>query len=129
MKAIEICKPGAMYKEVGNVIEKYVTEHGLSVVRSYTGHGVGKLFHTSPNVPHYGKNKTPGFMKEGHIFTIEPMINQGTYEDITWPDDWTAVTKDGQRSAQFEHTLLITEGGCEILTARTENSPPLHFKV
>lgn len=91
MKSIEICKPGTMYKEVGNVIEKYVTDHGLSVVRSYTGHGVGKLFHGSPNIPHYGKNKTPGFMKAGHTFTIEPMINQGTYEDVTWPDDWTSV--------------------------------------
>lgn len=127
MKSIEICKPGTMYKDVGNIIEKYVTEHGLSVVRTYTGHGVGNLFHGAPNIPHYAKNKTPGFMKAGHIFTIEPMINQGTYEDITWPDDWTSVTRDGQRSAQFEHTLLVTEGGVEILTARNQNSPPLHF--
>ena len=66
-------------------------------------------------------------MKPGHIFTIEPMINQGVQKDITWPDNWTAVTADGQRSAQFEHTLLITETGVEILTKRTEDSPPLEF--
>ena len=64
-------------------------------------------------------------MKVGHVFTIEPMINQGVQKDVTWPDNWTAVTADGQRSAQFEHTLLITEGGCEILTKRLEDSPPL----
>ena len=68
-------------------------------------------------------------MKPGHIFTIEPMINQGVQKDITWPDNWTAVTADGQRSAQFEHTLLITETGVEILTKRTEDSPPLEFMM
>jgi methionyl aminopeptidase len=88
-----------MYREVGNVIGKYIEENGLSVTRTYTGHGVGKLFHSAPNVPHYKGNKATGFMKEGHVFTIEPMINQGTYKDILWKDDWTAVTADGQRSA------------------------------
>lgn len=86
--------------------------------RTYCGHGIGKEFHVAPNVPHYSGNKASGFMKAGHVFTIEPMINVGTPKDITWTDNWTAVTTDGQRSAQFEHTILITEGGCELLTGR-----------
>lgn len=113
-KAIEIVKPGALYREIGNVIQKHVQEQGFSVVRSYCGHGIGRLFHTTPNVPHYAKNKAVGVMKPGHVFTIEPMINMGTWQDVLWPDDWTAVTKDGKRSAQFEHTLLVTETGCEV---------------
>ena len=85
---------------------------------TYCGHGIGSLFHTAPNVPHYPKNKAKGTMQPGHIFTVEPMINLGVYRDVLWPDDWTAVTADGSRSSQFEHTILITETGCELLTAR-----------
>ena len=99
--------------------------HSLAVNRTYCGHGTGALFHCAPNVPHYASNKATGFMKPGHVFTIEPMINAGVHKDITWPDNWTAVTADGQRSAQFEHTLLITEQGCEVLTKRLESSPKL----
>jgi methionyl aminopeptidase len=99
MKAIEICKPGTLYKEVGNLISNYIESNGLSVVKTYCGHGVGDLFHCNPNVPHYKNNKAVGSMKvilkiinqPGHIFTIEPMINQGTWKDLTWLDDWTAV--------------------------------------
>lgn len=81
----------------------------LAVNRTYNGHGTGPLFlHSAPTVPHYAGNKATGFMKEGHVFTIEPMINMGTHKDITWPDEWTAVTADGQRSSQFEDTILIT---------------------
>lgn len=80
-----------------------------------------------PNVPHYRGNKAIGKMKAGHIFSIEPMINAGTWKDVTWNDDWTSATLDGQRSAQFEHTILITEDGHEILTARTPESPPLEI--
>lgn len=127
MKAIEICKPGAHYSDIGNLIGKYIEKQGLSVVKTYCGHGVCKLFHTTPNVPHYKNNKANGIMRPGHIFTIEPMINQGIYRDITWDDNWTAVTEDGKRSAQFEHTLLITEDGCEVLTARNESSPILEI--
>lgn len=117
-KAIEIVKPGTLYREVGNVIEKHVKPHGFQVVRSYCGHGIGKIFHTTPSVPHYAKNKAVGVMKAGHVFTIEPMINEGTWQDYLWPDDWTSTTKDGKRSAQFEHTILVTETGCEVLTAK-----------
>merc|ERR1712222_6089 len=87
-------------------------------VRAYCGHSIGTLFHTSPNVPHYKKNKAVGVMKEGHVFTIEPMINRGHWEAALWPDDWTAVTCDGKWSAQFEHTILVTSSGYELLTAR-----------
>jgi len=116
-KAIAICRPGTLYREVGNVISKYITQQGFSVIKTYCGHGIGDLFHTTPNIPHYSKNKAVGVMKPGHIFTIEPMINEGQWMDQLWPDDWTDVTKDGKRSAQFEQTLLITETGVEVLTA------------
>lgn len=124
-----MCKPGALYRDIGNTIEAYIKEQGLSVVRDYCGHGVGRLFHTTPNVPHYAHNKTPGVMKAGHLFTIEPMINQGTWRMKIWNDEWTSVTQDGQRSAQFEHTLLITEDGVEVLTKRNPSSAPLCFKI
>lgn len=124
-KAIEICKPGTMYKELGNVIGNFIESKGLAVTKTYCGHGVGKLFHCNPNVPHYKNNKAVGIMRPGHIFTIEPMINQGSWKDATWLDNWTAVTVDGKRSAQFEHTILITETGCELLTARLPDSPAL----
>lgn len=128
-KAIEICKPGTMYREIGNVIGDFINKQDLYVTKTYCGHGIGKLFHGTPNVPHYKKNKAVGIMRPGHIFTIEPMINQGTTKDITWLDDWTASTMDGKRSAQFEHTLLITETGCEILTNRLPDSPALDIDV
>jgi len=121
-EAIKIVKPGTMYREVGNLITRIATQHGLSVVRAYCGHGIGKLFHCAPNVPHYAKNKAIGVMKPGHVFTIEPMINAGSWKDVLWPDDWTSVTMDGKRSAQFEHTLLVTETGCEVLTQRTQGT-------
>ena len=88
------------------------------MVKTYCGHGIGALFHTAPNVPHYANNKAKGEMKPGHIFTIEPMINLGKYDDVLWPDGWTAATRDGSRSAQFEHTMLVTETGVELLTGR-----------
>jgi len=116
-KAIQIVRPGTFYRDIGNVISKHAQSHGFSVVRTYCGHGIGELFHAAPSIPHYGKNKAIGVMKPGHIFTIEPMINQGGWNDVLWPDGWTAVTKDGKRSAQFEHTLLVTENGVDVLTA------------
>ncbi|EFN52273.1 hypothetical protein CHLNCDRAFT_54612 [Chlorella variabilis] len=128
-KAIAICKPGTPYRDIGEVISKHAKAHGLSVVRTYCGHGIGDLFHCAPNVPHYAKNKAKGTMKVGEVFTIEPMVNQGSHRDKTWPDGWTAVTEDGRRSAQFEHTLLITPDGCEVLTARLPTSPPLWWEV
>jgi len=121
-KAIDIVKPGERYREIGNVIQKHVQQHGYSVVKSYCGHGIHTLFHTAPNVPHYAKNSAVGVMKAGHTFTIEPMISMGTWRDISWDDNWTAATADGLWSAQFEQTLLVTDTGVEILTRRRENN-------
>ncbi|RLN26533.1 hypothetical protein BBO99_00006371, partial [Phytophthora kernoviae] len=98
----------------------------FSVVKAYCGHGVGFVMHGAPDIPHYAKNKAVGIMKPGMIFTIEPMINVGTWRDQVWPDNWTSVTRDGLRSAQFEHTFLVTETGYEILTAR-ENEPVMEW--
>jgi methionyl aminopeptidase len=126
-KAIEIVKPGEKYREIGNVIQKHAQANGFSVVRRYCGHGIHRLFHTAPNVPHYAKNKAVGIMKPGHTFTIEPMISEGTWRDVSWPDDWTAVTEDGKRSAQFEQTLLVTDTGCEILTRRRQKGGQPYF--
>ncbi|GAX77795.1 hypothetical protein CEUSTIGMA_g5238.t1 [Chlamydomonas eustigma] len=112
MKALAICKPGTRFQ----------------VVRTYCGHGIGDLFHCAPNIPHYSGNKAVGVMKEGHVFTIEPMINVGSWRDRTWPDGWTSVTEDGKRSAQFEHTVVVTKDGVDILTRRTDSSPPLWWE-
>uniref|UniRef100_A0A0D3BQ15 C6H2-type domain-containing protein n=1 Tax=Brassica oleracea var. oleracea TaxID=109376 RepID=A0A0D3BQ15_BRAOL len=116
-------KPGVRFREIGEIVNRHATMSGLSVVRSYCGHGIGDLFHCAPNIPHYARNKAVGVMKAGQTFTIEPMINAGLWRDRTWPDGWTAVTADGKRSAQFEHTLLVTETGVEVLTARLPSSP------
>ncbi|BEI83882.1 hypothetical protein CcaverHIS002_0404860 [Cutaneotrichosporon cavernicola] len=115
-EAIKICKPGVPYREIGNKIESIIKPTGYSIVRRYTGHGIHYQFHCEPNVVHYGNSKMPGRMEAGHVFTIEPMINLGTANLDHWRDDWTAVTLDGRRSAQFEETILITETGYEILT-------------
>jgi len=125
--ALNAVKPGVRYREIGNIIQKHANSHGFSVVRSYCGHGIHELFHTAPSVPHYSKNKAIGVMKPGHVFTIEPMISEGTWRDQIWPDGWTAVTQDGKRSAQFEQTLLVTETGCDIITGRKDKNGQPHF--
>ncbi|KAL5529462.1 hypothetical protein ACEPAG_5447 [Sanghuangporus baumii] len=119
-EAIKICKPGALFRDIGKVIEPIAKRNGCSVVRQYTGHGINELFHCNPNIPHYAKNKAIGTMKPGMTFTIEPMINLGTWDGLHWPDDWTCTTADGKRSAQFEETLLITDTGVDVLTAGTK---------
>eukprot|EP01013_Petalomonas_cantuscygni_P012682 TRINITY_DN2661_c0_g5_i2.p1 TRINITY_DN2661_c0_g5~~TRINITY_DN2661_c0_g5_i2.p1 ORF type:complete len:436 (-),score=76.88 TRINITY_DN2661_c0_g5_i2:186-1493(-) len=120
-------RPGALFREFGHNIAKTVEPRGLSVVRTYVGHGIGRLFHCKPDVPHYARNKAPGTMTPGMIFTVEPMINAGHYDDELWPDGWTAVTRDGKRSAQFEHQVLITKGGCDVLSARTQHKQWLPY--
>lgn len=122
-QAIQLVKPGMLFRDPGTVIEKHAKSRGCSVIKTYCGHGINQLFHCAPNVPHYAKNKAVGTAKPGMCFTIEPMISLGTYRDKTWPDDWTSTTQDGSRTAQFEHTLLVTENGVEVLTARTADSP------
>lgn len=175
MLAVAECKPGARYRDMGDIITAHVKKCGFAVDRTYCGHGIGETFHQAPSIPHYAGNKAKGVMKAGHCFTIEPMINmvrrcrlrlralparaspppspprarptltsrprddsaarplcaraQGGWRDRLWPDGWTAVTTDGKPSAQFEHMLLITETGCEVLSARLPSSPPLWWEV
>lgn len=126
--AIAACRPGTRYRDLGDIITKHATKAGFSVVKTYCGHGIGNHFHCAPNVPHYAHNKAKGIMKVGDVFTIEPMINVGSHRDKLWPDGWTAATEDGKRSAQFEHQLVITADGCEVLTARLPTSPPLWWE-
>mmetsp|Transcript_9297 Transcript_9297/g.14319 ORF Transcript_9297/g.14319 Transcript_9297/m.14319 type:complete len:408 (+) Transcript_9297:139-1362(+) len=121
--AMEFCRPGKDYKDIGAIIEDYVTKEGFSTVRNFCGHGIGSVFHTNPSILHYRNSEPNGQMAMGHTFTIEPMICEKSPKALTWPDEWTATTVDGGRSAQFEHTLLITADGLEALTGKTENSP------
>ena len=123
ISACQIVKPGIEYKMIGSIIEDYITPYGYSTVKQFCGHGIGSVFHTNPNILHYKNNEPHGTMAPGHTFTIEPMICEGSAKSLTWPDEWTATTLDGKRSAQFEHTLLITENGVEALTGKNQNSP------
>ena len=116
MKAISIVKDGVHLGDIGSTIQTHVEAQGFSVVQDFCGHGIGKQFHKEPNVLHYGKAGTGEKIKTGMIFTIEPMINLGKFETKTLNDGWTAVTKDKSLSAQFEHTIGVTEDGCEIFT-------------
>lgn len=116
MKAINVIKSGAFLGDIGNIIQNHVEKKGFSVVEDFCGHGIGKEFHREPSVLHYGKKGTGPQLKEGMIFTVEPMINEGIYETKTLNDGWTAVTKDKKLSAQFEHTVGITKNGCEVFT-------------
>ncbi|MBN9287030.1 MAG: type I methionyl aminopeptidase [Gammaproteobacteria bacterium 39-13] len=119
---IEQVKPGNTLGDIGAVIEKHAHAHHYSVVREYCGHGIGRIFHEEPQVLHYGKAKTGLEMVPGMIFTIEPMINAGKRHTKLLPDKWTVVTKDHSLSAQWEHTILVTENGHEVLTARKEET-------
>lgn len=119
---IEQVKPGAYLGDIGATIQQHAEKNRLSVVREYCGHGIGKIFHEAPNVLHYGKRGTGEVLKEGMIFTIEPMINAGKREVKLLPDEWTVVTKDHSLSAQWEHTILVTSSGYEVLTKRKEES-------
>jgi len=126
MKAIKILKPGIKLGDIGYEIQSYVEEKGFSVVRDFCGHGIGINFHEQPNILHYGNKNTGMELKAGMTFTIEPMINAGKYDIKILNDGWTAVTKDKSLSAQFEHTLGITENGYEIFTesAKGYSKPP-----
>ncbi|MCL1469333.1 type I methionyl aminopeptidase [Argonema antarcticum] len=116
MRGIAEVKPGARIGDIGAAIQEYAESEGFSVVRNFAGHGVHRVFHTAPEVLHYGKRGTGMRLKPWMVFTIEPMINEGTWEVEILKDGWTAVTKDRKLSAQFEHTVAVTEAGVEILT-------------
>ncbi|MEZ4814730.1 MAG: type I methionyl aminopeptidase [Bdellovibrionota bacterium] len=113
---IEQVKPGGHFGDIGAAIQNFIESKGYSVVKEYGGHGIGKSFHEDPHVAHVGKKGTGPEFKEGMVFTIEPMINQGKASIILLDDDWTVETEDGKLSAQYEHTLAVTHNGCEILT-------------
>lgn len=118
-KAIEIVKPGATLGDIGHVIQQYAEKNHYSVVREYCGHGIGKIFHEEPQVLHYGRRGTGLVLEPGMTFTIEPMINAGRrHTRLNAADGWTVTTRDGRLSAQWEHTVCVTETGCEVLTRR-----------
>ena len=126
MNAIKILKPGIKLGDIGFEIQSYVENKGYSVVRDFCGHGISNVFHEAPNILHYGKKNTGIELVPGMTFTIEPMINAGKFETKVLNDGWTAVTKDKSLSAQFEHTLGITENGYEIFTesVKSLHKPP-----
>ena len=122
-QAIDILKPGTTLGDIGHIIQRHAESNHYSVVREYCGHGIGAVFHDEPQVLHYGKPGTGLELREGMTFTIEPMINAGSrYTKLNKADGWTVTTKDRRLSAQWEHTLLITADGCEVLTRRSEES-------
>ncbi|MGL5064635.1 MAG: type I methionyl aminopeptidase [Microcoleus sp.] len=116
MRGIAEVKPGARTGDIGAAIQEYAESQGFSVVRNFAGHGVHRVFHTEPEILHYGKRGTGKKLRSGMVFTIEPMINEGTWEVKILRDGWTAITQDKKLSAQFEHTIAVTDSGVEILT-------------
>ncbi len=126
-RGIAAVAPGRPVSDIGAAIEGHARAHGYGVVRAFIGHGIGETFHTRPSIPHYYTPEAATVMEPGMIFTVEPMITLGSWREKMWDNGWTAVTADGRRSAQFEHTLLVTEAGAEVLTpepGRPELRPP-----
>ena len=121
-KGIEMVKPGIQLGDIGQAIQRHAESNHYSVVREYCGHGIGAVFHEEPQVMHYGTAGSGMIIKEGMTFTIEPMINQGKRHCKLLPDGWTVMTKDRKLSAQWEHTILVTANGQEILTKRKEEA-------
>lgn len=119
-KGIRAVRPGARLGDVGAAIERHAKQHGYSVVREYCGHGIGREMHEEPQVLHFGKPGTGLALREGMVFTIEPMLNRGGRRVRTEADGWTVVTRDGSLSAQFEHTVAVTASGVSVLTLRPE---------
>ena len=124
-KALAIVKPGTTLGDIGHVIQQYAESNYYSVVREYCGHGIGKIFHEEPQVLHYGRPGTGLVLKPGMTFTIEPMINAGKrFTKLNTKDGWTVTTTDGRLSAQWEHTIGVTETGVEIFTLRNNEQLP-----
>ena len=121
-KAIELVRPGTRLGDIGAVIQQHAEQNHYTVVEDYCGHGIGKVYHDEPQVLHYGKFGTGPELKAGMCFTIEPMINQGKKHTKLLSDGWTVETKDGRNSAQWEHTIAVTEQGFEVLTQRSEEN-------
>ena len=122
-KAIALVRPGAHLGDLGHVIQTYAESNYYSVVREYCGHGIGRVFHEEPQVLHYGRAGTGLELREGMTFTVEPMLNAGKrHTKLSKKDGWTVETKDGRLSAQWEHTLVVTASGCDVLTARSDEA-------
>ena len=121
-RAIDVVRPGKYLGDIGSAIQTHAESNHYSVVEDYCGHGIGEVYHEDPQVLHYGRTETGLEIQEGMCFTIEPMINLGKKETKTLRDGWTVETKDGKNSAQWEHTLLVTKRGCEVLTKRKEEN-------
>lgn len=121
-KGIEQVKPGNTVGDIGYAIQRHATRNDFTVVREYCGHGIGQKMHEEPQIAHYGNKGKGTVLQKGMTFTIEPMINQGSRQIAHLADDWTVVTKDGKLSAQWEHTILVTDNGYEILTLREEEN-------
>ncbi|MEW7009086.1 type I methionyl aminopeptidase [Lentilitoribacter sp. EG35] len=119
-EGIKQVRPDANVGDIGFAIERYAKKNGCSVVREYCGHGIGREMHEDPQVLNFGRRGTGAKLYEGMVFTIEPMINQGTRRTLLEADGWTVTTKDGRLSAQFEHTIAVTKSGAEILTLRRD---------
>ncbi|HEY8544938.1 MAG TPA: type I methionyl aminopeptidase, partial [Acidimicrobiales bacterium] len=115
-RGIEAVKPGRPINVIGKAIQTHAEEHGYGVVRAFVGHGIAEQFHTDLQIPHYYDQRATTIIEPGMTFTIEPMITMGAWQHQMWDDGWTAVTVDRRRTAQFEHTLLVTDDGVEILT-------------
>lgn len=115
-RGIEAVAPGRPLSDIGRAIESRAKQDSLGVVRAFIGHGIGEQFHTDLQILHYYDSHNNTIMRPGMTFTIEPMITLGTWQHKMWNDDWTAVTADGKRTAQFEHTILVTDSGCDVLT-------------
>jgi methionyl aminopeptidase len=113
---IEAVRPGRPLSDIGRAIEDHARAHGFGVVRTFVGHGIGEQFHTAPSVLHYFSPRADTIMQPGMTFTVEPMISVGDWREKMWDNGWTAVTADGRRSAQYEHMLVVTDDGAEILT-------------
>jgi methionyl aminopeptidase len=116
MRGINAIRPGRPVSVIGRVIESYAKRFGYGVVRDYTGHGVGPSFHTKPAILHYDEPRATTIMEPGMTFTVEPMLTLGGYDWYAWDDDWTILTKDGSWVAQWEHTVVVTDEGADILT-------------
>lgn len=128
-QGIRQVRPGAQLGDIGYAIERHAKRNGCSVVREYCGHGIGRRMHEEPQVLNFGRPGTGLKLREGMVFTIEPMVNQGTRRVTTESDGWTVVTKDRKLSAQFEHTVAVTKEGVEVLTLRRDETPMLERRV
>lgn len=128
-KGIRQVRPGAYLGDIGFAIERHARRNGYSVVREYCGHGIGRAMHEEPQVPSFGRPGTGLKLRQGMVFTIEPMVNQGTRRVSTRDDGWTVVTNDGKLSAQFEHTVAVTKKGVDVLTLSHDETVMVERRV